>query len=284
MKRTRTMIVGIVCGIACAVCVLLYLQDVGARAEAARAEALDRFGGDQIEVCVAKRDIATGETIDEGSIEKRMWVADLLPESPVTVSAEVVGKQATSSILKGEVITSQRFEEALSAVEVPDDLTAVSVPARDVQTVGGALRPGMFVDVYATGQSSALLVAHSVLVLSTNASGNAKGSADSVSWVTLALSPENVQEVVSIAQSSQLYFTLPGDDVPDPLPTSGKAQDNGSQATDSPATANDVAGQTESTASAASDALSGENAGDAGSAGAVAAQSQPVDVRGEGGK
>lgn len=283
MKRTRTVIVGIVCGIACAACVLLYLQDVGARAEAARAEALDRFGGDQLEVCVARRDIATGETIDEGSIEKRMWVADLLPESPVTVPSEVVGKQATSSILKGEVITPRRFEEALSAVEVPDDLTAVSVPARDVQTVGGALRPGMLVDVYATGQSSssALLVAHSVLVLSTNASGSAKVSADSISWVTLALSPENVQEVVSIAQSSQLYFTLPGDDVPDPLPANEKAQVNASQAADSSAAASDKANQGESATAATNDSPTGERDGDAGT---VVVQGQPSGIVSEGSK
>ncbi len=281
MKRTRTVIVGIVCGIACAACVLLYLQDVGARAEAARAEALDRFGGDQLEVCVAKRDIATGETIDEGSIEKRMWVADLLPENPVTVSAEVVGRQATSSILKGEVITPRRFEEALSAVEVPDDLTAVSVPARDVQTVGGALRPGMLVDVYATGQSSALLVAHSVLVLSTNASGNTKGSTDSVSWVTLALFPENVQEVVSIAQSSQLYFTLPGDDVPDPLPENVKAQGDEAKATDSAPTSNSESVQDESVVSGMGDSSTKEKAGDAG---AVAAQGRSFEVSSEGGK
>lgn len=283
MKRTRTVIIGIVCGIACAVCVLLYLQDVGARAEAARAEALDRFGGDQLEVCVAKRDIATGETIDEGSIEKRMWVADLLPENPVTVSAEVVGRQATSSILKGEVITPRRFEEALSAVEVPDDLTAVSVPARDVQTVGGALRPGMLVDVYATGQSSssALLVAHNVLVLSTNASSSAKGSADSVSWVTLALSPENVQEVVSIAQSSQLYFTLPGDDVPDPLPENPKAQGGETKATNSESTSNDESDQGESAASSPDGLSTREKV----SAAAMAAvQGQSFDARGEGGK
>lgn len=281
MKRTRTVIVGIVCGIACAACVLLYLQDVGARAEAARAEALDRFGGDQLEVCVAKRDIATGETIDEGSIEKRMWVAELLPEDPVTVSAEVVGKQAASSILKGEVITPRRFEEALSSVEVPDDLTAVSVPARDVQTVGGALRPGMLVDVYATGQSSALLVAHSVLVLSTNASGNAKGSTDSVSWVTLALSPENVQEVVSIAQSSQLYFTLPGDDVPDPLPENAKAQGGETKATNSEPTSNDESDQGESAASSPDGLSTREKVGAVATA---AVQGQSFDARGEGGK
>ena len=122
----------------------------------------------------------------------------------------------TSTVLKGEVLTSRRFEESSSSIDVPGELTAVSVPARDVQTVGVALRPGMFVDAYATGSTGTTLIAHSVLVLATNASSSSKSGADSVSWVTLALDPANVQEIVSVAQGSELYFTLPGEDVPEP--------------------------------------------------------------------
>lgn len=194
----------------------MYLQDAGAQVDAARAEALERFGGEQVEVCVAKRDIAAGEVVDASSFEKRMWVTALLPDDPLTQDSDVLGKQVTSTVLKGEVLTSRRFEESSSSIDVPGELTAVSVPARDVQTVGGALRPGMFVDVYATGSSGTTLIAHSVLVLATNASSSSKSGADSVSWVTLALDPANVQEIVSVAQGSELYFALPGEDVPEP--------------------------------------------------------------------
>ena len=56
------------------------IYPVGARRGGARrADALARYGGDQVEVCVAKRDIAAGETVDSGAIETRLWVADLLP-------------------------------------------------------------------------------------------------------------------------------------------------------------------------------------------------------------
>lgn len=216
MRRTKSWIVGIACGALCAVCVFMYLQDAGAQVDAARAEALERFGGEQVEVCVAKRDIAAGEVVDASSFEKRMWVTALLPDDPLTQDSDVLGKQVTSTVLKGEVLTSRQFEESSSSIDVPGELTAVSVPARDVQTVGGALRPGMFVDVYATGSSGTTLIAHSVLVLATNASSSSKSGADSVSWVTLALDPANVQEIVSVAQGSELYFTLPGEDVPEP--------------------------------------------------------------------
>ena len=225
MRRTKSWIIGIACGVLCAVCVFVFLQDAGAQVDAVRAEALERFGGDQVEVCVAKRDIAAGEVVDASSFEKRMWVTALLPDDPLTQDSDVIGKQVTSTVLKGEVLTSRRFEEPSSSIEVPGELTAVSVPARDVQTVGGALRPGMFVDVYATSSAGTTLIAHSVLVLATNASVQSKSGADSVSWVTLALDPANVQEIVSVAQSSELYFALPGEDVPEP--TVAKRLDTG---------------------------------------------------------
>lgn len=34
----------------------------------ARAEALERYGGDQVEVCVAKRDLAAGEVVDASAV------------------------------------------------------------------------------------------------------------------------------------------------------------------------------------------------------------------------
>lgn len=206
------MVAGLVCGVVCAVCVLCYLQSVQGEAEAARAEALARYGGEQVEVCVASRDIAAGETVETGALETRLWVADLLPADAVRSTSEVVGKQASSAILAGEVVSLRRFEEASALIDVPAGLTAVSVPAKDVQAVGGALVSGMKVDVYASGDTETSLIGEEVLVLATSAS--AKGTSDSsVSWITLAVEPSSVQELVSVAQHAQLYFVLPGEEV-----------------------------------------------------------------------
>lgn len=210
--RKKTTVAGVACGVVCAVCVLCYLQSVQGEADAARAEALARYGGEQVEVCVASRDIAAGETVDVGALETRLWVADLLPADAVRSTSEVVGKQASSAILSGEVVSLRRFEEASALIDVPTGLTAVSVPAKDVQAVGGALASGMLVDVYATGDSGTTLIGEEVLVLATSAS--AKGTSDSsVSWITLAVEPASVQELVTMAQKAQLYFVLPGEDV-----------------------------------------------------------------------
>ena len=142
MRRNKTAAAGAICGVLCALCVLGYTQSVRGEAERARADALARYGGDQVEVCVAKRDIAAGETVDSGAIETRLWVADLLPPEAVRQTSEVVGSKASSTVLSGEVLSARRFGAASAAIDVPDGKVAISVPAKDVQAVGGAVSAG----------------------------------------------------------------------------------------------------------------------------------------------
>ena len=123
---------------------------------------------------------------------------------------EVSGKAASSAILAGEVLSMRRFQGVEGRVEVPEGLAAVSVPAKDVQAVGGAVRAGEKVDMYATGGTSTDLLASDVLVLATSASTDDAASDAQVSWVTVAVEPDRVQEVVSAAQRTELYFALPG--------------------------------------------------------------------------
>ena len=102
--------IAVACGIACALCVAAFMAIVQGDADAARAEALARYGGEQVEAFVATRDIVAGERLDLSAVESRLWVADLLPERAIRATADAVGKTATSPIFKGEVITVGRFE------------------------------------------------------------------------------------------------------------------------------------------------------------------------------
>ena len=208
-RVSKSTVAGVACGLCCAGCVALYAAQVSNEAEDARNEALARYGGEQIEVCVASRSIAAGETITDGMVDAKLWLADLLPEGAITQETEIIGKQAGSSIIKGEVISSQRLTRADVSLDIPEGYTAVSIPARDVQAVGGALRAGMRADVYAIGSSSATLLVRNALVLATNATEGGSLMSDSVAWITLAVSPELVQELVTAAQNLELYLTLP---------------------------------------------------------------------------
>lgn len=218
MKVSKSTLAGIVCALCCAGCVAAYSAHVNDQAESDREEALARYGGEQIEVLVAARDIAAGETISEGSVESKLWLADLLPEGAATSSMDVVGKQAGSSILKGEVISTQRLSKDASDLSIPDGMAAVSVPARDVQAVGGALQPGMCTDVYATGSSSTTLLVEDALILETSLSEPSSLSSSAAAWITLAVPAASVQELVSAAQNLDLYFVLLGSDAETEVP------------------------------------------------------------------
>ncbi len=201
--------IGIASGLACALCVGLYTFQVDQEAQLQRAEAFEKYGGEQVEVWVAKRDLPTGETIDETCVEKRPWLAELLPDGAVMNLESVRGQQLGSPVYAGEVVSASRLTvTAADQLSVPQGLCALSVPARDVQTVGGALAPGMEADIYMTGPTGSVLLAPRVAVL---AVGRDAGTSSSASWVTIAVAPSLVQEMVQAAQSYELYFTLPGD-------------------------------------------------------------------------
>ena len=80
MKLSKSAIVGLACGLLCAACVGLYVAQVDEGLARARSEDLARYGGEQVEVCVARRDLAAGETVTESDIEMKSWVASLLPQ------------------------------------------------------------------------------------------------------------------------------------------------------------------------------------------------------------
>lgn len=210
MKRNKAVIAGVLCGVAAAACVFMYAQNIKADADAARAETLARYGGEQVEVCVAKRDIAAGEAIDAASIETKLWVADLLPANSIRNPNDVIGTKASSLVLAGEVLSTRRFQGDEVSLDVPSGKCAVSLAAKDVQAVGGAVCAGSVVDIYATGQSSTEALAKNVTVLATSSKTNSQTSSDSkTAWVTVAIASEQAEELVAAAQKTDIYFTLP---------------------------------------------------------------------------
>ena len=239
MDRRKTTAIAISCGIACAICIALFLASVQGEAAAAHAEALSRYGGEQVEVCVATRDVPAGERVDSGAVTTKLWIADLLPEQAVRHSSEIVGKTIASPIYKGEVFTARRFERNENELSVPDGKVAISVPAKAVQAVGGALRQGMLVDVYASGDTSTTAIARNVVVLATSASDQ-NSLTGSSSWVTLAIDPSKVEEMVASSNRMELYFVLPGD-----KPTSSdQASSSASAASSSAASTTDAKSST----------------------------------------
>lgn len=206
MKR-RPLIVAVGSGLLCVLCVLAYAASIQAQVDKARNEAVTRYGGEQVDVVVAKDDILPGETVSASNAEVRAWVVDFLPEGAIASTDQAWGRQTTSYVAKGEVLVSKRFEGDAAAIDVPEGLVALSVPAEEVRAVGGAVKAGSRVDVFAVG-SKASKIGDDVLVLATSG-GDDGGSRGSVDWLTLALEPEKVQEYVAASESTSLHFALP---------------------------------------------------------------------------
>ena len=207
MKK-RLLICGIVCGLACAVCVFLYTEMVYAEADSKRNEALQRYGGEQVEVLVATRTIHPGETLSPSNCTTKTWLSDLLPEDALLSLDDAEGKQATSLILQGEVVSNSRFNNETKELDIPAGLVAIALPVDDVQAVGGSLSAGSKVDVYATGSKTTCL-GRNLEVLATSAGSDESTSRSKITWVTLAVDPEKSQEFVAASQSMEIYFTLP---------------------------------------------------------------------------
>ena len=202
MKRKATVIIAILCGIFCAVTVLIYMRDVQAQAQAVRDEALERYGGETVEACVATRDIQPGEAVSASNAAMRPWLVEMLPADAVLAFEDAEGNQVTSLVLAGEVVSSRRFEGEADKVTIPAGLQAVSVELGSAQALGEMLAAGALVDVYATGSTTSL-IAHNVLVAAVE-TGSYSGKC-----VTLAVAPDKVQEVIAASQQTGLYLSLP---------------------------------------------------------------------------
>ena len=202
-------ILGLASGLMCAIAVFVFMGEVQSQADSARAAVLERFGGEQVQACVATVDIAAGETINSSNVAERVWVADLLPADPVSY-ADALGRMVTAPIVAGEVVSKKRFDDEDQTIDVPEGLCAVSLPAGDVNAVGGAVERGMKVDVYLANGETATPLAQDVLVLSTSAGGSG-GTGNKISWITVAVDDERAQEFVSAASGGNLYFTIPGE-------------------------------------------------------------------------
>ncbi len=211
---------GIVCGVIAAIMMSIYLSDARAEALSYREDAIRQYGGETVQVCVAKRDISSGKTISQQDVELKTWIADLLPENAATKVEEIVGQTAQQTIMSNEPISKSKVGAQHLEISVPDGLCAVSVPSQDVQSVGGTLKPGDTVNVYAVG-GNVSLIGQNILVLETSSSGTeseknsstfgSASSRSSVTWVTLAVTPDSVEQLIAASKSGNLYFALPSE-------------------------------------------------------------------------
>lgn len=176
----------------------------------ARASAIRDYGGERAEVLVANKTIPIGGTIDESNTSVQEWLVDFLPQGQAARNyEELQGLVAQTEIRVNEPVLLERVGDGSSRITVPDGLAAASVASDDVLAVGGAIRAGSVVDVYVEASSGEItMLGEHILVLETSTLEDSKEK--QISWVTLAVKPSSVSDLIAAASKGTIHFVLPG--------------------------------------------------------------------------
>lgn len=209
-KQRKQALVAGACGIIAALCVFAYTATIQSEASMARASAIRSYGGERVEVLVANRTIPIGGTIDEFNTSVQEWLVDFLPQGQAAQSyEELQGLVAQTEIRVNEPVLLERVGDGSSRITVPDGLAAASVASDDVLAVGGAIRAGSVVDVYVEASSGEItMLGEHILVLETSTLEDSKEK--QISWVTLAVKPSSVSDLIAAASKGTIHFVLPG--------------------------------------------------------------------------
>lgn len=209
-KQRKQALVAGACGIIAALCVFAYTTTIQSEASMARASAIRSYGGERAEILVANKTIPIGGTIDESNTSVQEWLVDFLPQGQAAQSyEELQGLVAQTEIRVNEPVLLERVGDGSSRITVPDGLAAASVASDDVLAVGGAIRAGSVVDVYVEASSGEItMLGEHILVLETSTLEDSKEK--QISWVTLAVKPSSVSDLIAAASKGTIHFVLPG--------------------------------------------------------------------------
>ena len=158
-----------------------------------------------IPVWVAARDLPVGAVLDGATLRvEHVNLSPRLARSYVRSATSLEGMTVTRPMAEGELVPAAWVSEAVESRS-----RAVTIPIEPEHAVGGALRPGERVDVYATfdaGEAHArtvvLLRAAEVIDLVT-AGGLVMGER-AVIGLTVAVAPEDAQRVAFASHTGRL--------------------------------------------------------------------------------
>ncbi|MEX2486610.1 MAG: Flp pilus assembly protein CpaB [Nitriliruptoraceae bacterium] len=184
------------------------------------------------------------DAIDQGTpaeqvgdhVEFEETIARLAVDGAVTDLEEVAGLVTATAMVPGEQLLRSRFVEpeeltAVGGVEVPDGLHQVTVSLDAERSVGGVLRPGDTVGVFASLVASQLdeigdtthLILHKVLVTRVQYEQAPPDDPDRFAQttptgrvhVTLATSAPDAERIVFTAEHGTLWLSLEPEGAPE---------------------------------------------------------------------
>ena len=171
-------------------------------------------------VVVATVEIPFGQMVEAQQVAVVRMPRETVPDDAFDASEKVVGKIATFSMLRGDVLRGARLAEHLGgstlASLIGPDKRAISVRVDDVVGVGGFLLPGNRVDVLATKRSDgnsndaeARTILENLRVLAVDqTAGTDKTQPVVVRAVTLEMTAKEAEALVKAQTEGKLQLAL----------------------------------------------------------------------------
>ncbi|MDO5107819.1 MAG: SAF domain-containing protein [Coriobacteriaceae bacterium] len=189
---------------------MLYGEHIKAQAEQTRIDALERYGGEVVNLLVATRTLEYGDIIDASAVASREWIADLAPDQALVRLEDVIGRQVTVPLAKGLPLTQLNLRDGTSGLDVPAGYVAVSLPLTDKLGLSRNISAGTRVIAFAVSSNSTVLVAGDALVLASPVEATAFSSTQTIS---LAVLPSDVSALLAASARGDLRLVVPADDV-----------------------------------------------------------------------
>lgn len=235
-SKILILVVAIVLGLTAAVLSARYIDSARSKVEEQE---------QPVEVLIAQQDLPAGMSAAELADEKYLKLETVprryVSDGAISSASAIEGKVLTVPLAKGEQVTRARFslpETAGLAFAVPEDFVAISLPNSVDRGVGGLIKPGDTVVVYATFEpGSGVEEARTRLILrkarvlavgktttdapeiasddtvdSTSDGMLASGrpGAEVPPTITLALSPADAEKLVFAQEEGRVWLALLG--------------------------------------------------------------------------
>jgi Flp pilus assembly protein CpaB len=180
--------------------------------------------GSKVTVLVASKAIPSGtkgaDAVNGGMVDTKQVDPSAKPAAALTDSSQLPGRTAQGDISQGQILTSDQFVQAQTAIgtiKIPDGKTALALSLSNVPGVAGFAGAGDKIDIFGVvknapnkGQATHLIM-QGVDVLNVNGTTlapNAGQPGGPGLVFLLAVTPAQAEHLIYLASFEQMYFSL----------------------------------------------------------------------------
>lgn len=203
MRRKTRRLLSIFFALIAVVLCFVYGKYMQVQEKAVHDQLINQYGGEKIQVLVAKANLSPGDTIKETNTELREWSSEMLPVGALTTLKEVKGKPLTSSVARGAVLSTNYFDSQQSQIKIPDNKVGITLNLDEKLGIDARIQAGSKLCAYSVEEQTTRLIAEDITVLNTS-------QQNSKTYVHLALAPTEVESVLHAQTQGSLRFVQPG--------------------------------------------------------------------------